>query len=79
MRIGAQVHYDSGVSFRVWAPHASSVSVAPYINNGRWSSTQMTSEGNGTFYANIGNAQPGDSYVYQMQTPSGVLFFSNQL
>jgi 1,4-alpha-glucan branching enzyme len=31
----------------------------------------MKSESNGTYYVNIGNAQPGDSYVYQLQTPSG--------
>lgn len=69
---GKTVSYNSGVTFRVWAPHASSVVVKPYSPNGRWSQTQMTSESNGTWYANVGNAQPGDSYVYQLQSPSGM-------
>lgn len=38
---------------------------------GRWQQTPMTPEQGGTFYANVGGAQVGDPYVYQLQTPSG--------
>lgn len=73
MRTGnSAVTYDAGVSFRVWAPHASSVSVSPYSSNSRWGITAMTKESNGTFYVNVGNAQPGDTYVYNLDTPYGL-------
>lgn len=68
--------FSAGVAFRVWAPHASSASLIPYTANGRWTATIMTKEANGTFYTNIGNAMPGDSYLYLLHTTSGMLSLS---
>ena len=66
--------FDSGVTFRVWAPNAGGASVVPYTSNGRWNEQSMTKEANGTFYVNVGNAQPGDSYYFQFtSTPSGTI------
>lgn len=70
---GALLRFDSGVAFRVWAPNAQSVSVAPMTTTS-WSSTSMANEGNGTFYVNIGNAQPGDGYNYVISTGSDELY-----
>jgi len=53
---------QSGVSFRVWAPFASSVSLTGDFNN--WSVTPMTSEGDGYWFEDIEEAQPGQEYKY---------------
>lgn len=56
--------YEGGTSFRVWAPHAQSVSVTGDFNE--WSKTAhpMKSEENGFWYADIAGAQSGQQYKY---------------
>ncbi|WP_207714310.1 hypothetical protein [Scytonema sp. UIC 10036] len=45
------IPYDGGTAFRVWAPFASSVSVAGSFNNWTQDENPLTSEGNGYWYA----------------------------
>ncbi|MCC5877870.1 MAG: hypothetical protein JJU11_16745, partial [Candidatus Sumerlaeia bacterium] len=61
--MGAIVH-DDGVAFRVWAPNATSVSVAGQFNN--WSATQnrMASESGGYWSVNVPNARVNHEYKY---------------
>ena len=53
----------TGVTFRVWAPNATSVGVKGQFNG--WSATSMTLEGtNGYWSADIPSAQVGQQYKY---------------
>lgn len=56
--------YQGGIGFRVWAPHATSVSVAGDFNG--WSSVShpMTQEGNGYWSTDVPGAQLGQRYKY---------------
>ena len=56
--------YDSGVTFRVWAPFASRVSVAGTFNNWSNNSHQLFSEGNGYWSVDVDSARLGDQYKY---------------
>ena len=53
-----------GVSFRIWAPFASSVSVKGNFNN--WSETAnlLTDEGSGYWSTIVPNAKVGDEYKF---------------
>jgi 1,4-alpha-glucan branching enzyme len=68
-------HYDDdagcGVTFRSWAPFASSVHVTGSFN--LWSETQdpLYSEGNGYWSADIPTAQVGHEYKFVMKTGQG--------
>ncbi|MBC8116842.1 MAG: alpha amylase C-terminal domain-containing protein [Candidatus Saccharimonas sp.] len=63
--MGAMPH-KSGVAFRVWAPHADTVSVTGSFND--WSSDAdlMTREGEGYWYADLSSAAIGDEYRYRI-------------
>jgi 1,4-alpha-glucan branching enzyme len=59
--VGAIVH-KSGVSFRVWAPFASSVAITGTFNN--WQLTALDGEGDGYWAALIKKAKAGQEYKY---------------
>ncbi len=53
----------AGVTFRVWAPNATSVAVAGEFNN--WAATALTREsGTGRWSADLPAARPGQRYKY---------------
>lgn len=55
--------YDGGVTFRVWAPNASSVGVRGDFNS--WNPTPMVSEGSSGYWSvDISGAQAGQEYMY---------------
>ncbi len=66
------IPYKGGVSFRVWAPHATSVAVV-----GSWGDWQeekpLAHDGDGYWSGVVRGAQPGDEYKYVLETPSGTL------
>lgn len=57
---------DKGVAFRVWAPHADSVSVIGDFNDWKSDANAMRREDGGCWFANIENAKPGDQYKYEI-------------
>lgn len=61
--VGAML-YSGGTTFRVWAPHASSVSVAGMFNG--WSSTYnpLANEGGGWWSVDVAGANVYDQYKY---------------
>ena len=64
--------YVGGVTFRVWAPFASAVQVLGEFNN--WKpGTQLFSEGNGYWSADLDGAIVGQQYTYQITGASGSL------
>ena len=64
-RDGSDPH-ESGVAFRVWAPHADAVCVAGSFNNWSPNAHPMTREGDGYWYADIASAAIGDEYRYRI-------------
>ena len=69
--VGAIVH-KSGVTFRVWAPFASSVAVTGSFND--WQLLAMESEGDGYWSATAENAQAGQEYRYVITNGEQHLF-----
>ena len=59
--MGANVS-DSGVRFRVWAPHADSVSVTGTFND--WTPAAMSSEEHGNWFIDLPKAKVGDEYKF---------------
>lgn len=60
----------SGVTFRVWAPHATGASVVGDFEGG---TVAMEAVGEGVFAAAVPSAHAGTIYHYQLETPEGVL------
>jgi 1,4-alpha-glucan branching enzyme len=56
------IPYQGGVTFRVWAPNASSVSVRGDFNS--WGQTTLLSEGNGNWSMDLPQAQVGHQFKY---------------
>ena len=54
--------YGSGVSFRVWAPHADRVFVTGEFND--WSETSLFDEGNGFWSVDVEQAKADQEYKY---------------
>jgi 1,4-alpha-glucan branching enzyme len=69
--VGAIFHGD-GVTFRVWAPFASKVSVTGSFNN--WSATEMNREDDGCWVVDVPGAMAGQEYRYLLDTNNGQLF-----
>ncbi|NTV12322.1 MAG: 1,4-alpha-glucan branching protein [Desulfobulbaceae bacterium] len=61
----------SGVTFRVWAPHAEKVYVLGSFNAWQETATPLASEENGYWSAAVSEAKAGDEYKYLLQTPQG--------
>jgi 1,4-alpha-glucan branching enzyme len=55
---------SSGVTFRVWAGAAASVSVAGSFNGWDPAATPLAHEGNGVWAADVPGAKPGDAYKF---------------
>jgi len=56
--------YDTGVTFRVWAPFAAQVSVAGDFNNWSTAATPLFSESNGYWSADVPGAGVGNEYKF---------------
>jgi len=69
--VGAVVR-RSGVSFRVWAPFASTVSVTGTFNE--WQELPMESEGDGYWNVTVASAQEGQEYRYVIMNGDQRLF-----
>ncbi len=62
---------DQGVCFRVWAPHATAVSVVGQFNNWDKLSNPMAAEENGHWSVDVTEAKIGNEYRYNLTTPNG--------
>lgn len=58
-----------GTRFLVHAPGQASVSVRGSFNG--WGKTPLSTDGQGTFWTTVGDAQPGDSYKYWWTSGAG--------
>jgi len=69
--------YHGGVTFRVWAPFASSVFAAGTFNE--WSDTAnpFASEGNGYWSVDVPGAKIGDEYQFVIRNGDQVLWHKN--
>jgi len=56
-----------GTAFRVWAPHADSVSVVGSFNKWDPKACPMTQEDGGTWYALVPEAEEGQAYLYHIR------------
>ncbi len=63
--MGALPH-ESGVAFRVWAPHAEAVFVTGSFNDWSSDADPMTREGEGYWYGDLSSAAVGDEYRYRI-------------
>ena len=69
--MGALPH-ESGVAFRVWAPHADAVAVVGAFNEWKPDAAPMTRENDaGYWYADLPAARVGHEYRYHLKTPTG--------
>ncbi|MBI3866108.1 MAG: alpha amylase C-terminal domain-containing protein [Planctomycetia bacterium] len=68
--LGATPH-EQGVAFRVWAPHATQVSVIGSFNGWDGGKHPLQAEENGNWSANVPEARVGDQYRYLLTTPAG--------
>src|SRR6185295_17987325 len=65
-------------AFRVWAPHAKSVSVAGTFNNWDINAAPMTSENNGYWSVDVPNAHIGDQYKFVIvNADTGAVLWKN--
>jgi 1,4-alpha-glucan branching enzyme len=68
------IPHDKGVAFRVWAPHATAVSVVGTFNGwGKAKHPMVRENEDGYWYADLSSAKIGDEYRYVLQTPAGEL------
>ncbi len=68
--MGATIIND-GVSFKVWAPHASKVSVVGTFNNWDKQKNELESDGAGNWFGFINGAKEGDEYKYNIVSEFG--------
>lgn len=68
--MGAMPH-DTGVAFRVWAPHASAVHVTGEFNTWSDSDHPMQPEEGGYWYGHVAGATVGQEYRYLIDGPDG--------
>ncbi len=62
---------EQGVNFRVWAPHATAVSVVGTFNEWKAGAAPLALEGEGIWFAHIRGAKIGDEYRYHIVSPHG--------
>ena len=63
--------YDRGTTFRVWAPHATSVSVAGGFNGWSPTANPLAAEPGGLWSADVRGAAPGQRYRYVIRSAAG--------
>ena len=68
------IPHARGTTFRVWAPHATAVSVVGTFNDWKPGTHPLTHEDNGYWAADVPAAKVGDEYRYHLATPTGELF-----
>jgi len=64
---------DGGVAFRVWAPHADSVSVMGDFNEWSSEANPLDDEGHGYWYGVVEGAAPGHEYKFHLTNGDQVL------
>ncbi len=67
------IPHESGVAFRVWAPHADSVSVIGDFNDWDGDSDPMRRNDQGYWYADVEGASIGDEYRFRIRNGDLVL------
>ena len=67
------IPHDGGVAFRVWAPHAKSVSVVGTFNDFQAAAHPLTQENEGCWYADVAQARVGQEYRFSLDTEAGVV------
>ncbi len=68
------IPHEAGVAFRVWAPHAESVSVVGPFNNWDASTHPLARENDeGYWYVDVPGLRVGTEYRYALKTPAGAL------
>jgi 1,4-alpha-glucan branching enzyme len=67
--LGSLAH-DKGVDFSVWAPFAKSVALLHWLEF-EWGELPMESDGNGYWFIENVDAQPGQMYKYRIVTEDG--------
>ena len=60
------VPHAGGTTFRVWAPHADSVSVIGFFNGWKGDKNPLQAEENGYWAADVPGAKPGDEYKFHL-------------
>ena len=65
------IPHAGGIAFRVWAPHAQSVSVIGSFNGWDGDKHPMQAEEGGFWYADIDTAGVGDQYKFLLATAQG--------
>ncbi|MCB2154630.1 alpha amylase C-terminal domain-containing protein [bacterium] len=68
------IPYDGGVTFRVWAPNADTVSVAGQFNGWSSSSNLLSPEDGGMWSADVAAAEAGDQYKYVIKTDGDTMW-----
>lgn len=68
--LGSTLH-DKGVDFAVWAPFAKSVSLILATDQEDSQKFPLTADGNGYWTIENVDAQPGQAYRYEINTPDG--------
>jgi len=71
------IPHDDGTTFRVWAPHALSVSVAGSFNDWDIARDPLVRDDGGraeTWSAEVPEAHPGDEYRFVLRTPAGEVY-----
>lgn len=61
------IPHETGVAFRVWAPHAEQVYVTGSFNNWSPDAHPMVREENGYWYTDVPEASVGDEYRYRIR------------
>ncbi len=65
--------FPGGATFRVWAPHATTVHVAGDFNDWREDAAGLASEGGGYWSADVVGVPPGAAYRFVIDGPTGRL------
>jgi 1,4-alpha-glucan branching enzyme len=69
--------FDTGVTFRVWAPFARSVRVAGTFNGWSQTANQLFAEGSGFWSVDVNGAKVNDEYKFLIGTSDGSLLWKN--
>jgi 1,4-alpha-glucan branching enzyme len=71
------VPFDTGVTYRVWAPFASTVAVAGTFNNWSQIENPLFAEGDGYWSVDVSGSKINDEYKFVIGTSGGSLLWKN--